>query len=171
MTSHWSTSFLFALTSQIFYDLTSKTRIVSEQEILFYSPFNFYYWKNHNNRIFFRHALFFLQLININHQLPTNRAKLIVIRWATTTYRYEHARHIYIVVLCRMAFDNSLQLRWYPRLHLILLLNVHWPLCLLFTPSGLVNEVVLDMIWVKHREYKSWITLMSLSLEMWKLYE
>jgi hypothetical protein len=39
------------------------------------------------------------------------------------------------------------------------------------TPSGLVNEVVLDMIWVKHWEYKSWITCKSLSLEMWKLHE
>jgi hypothetical protein len=27
---------------------------------------------------------------------------------------------------------------------------------LIHTPSGLVNEVVLDMIWVKHWEYKSW---------------
>jgi hypothetical protein len=39
------------------------------------------------------------------------------------------------------------------------------------TPSGLVNEVVLDMIWVKHWEYKSWITFKSLSLEMWKIHE
>jgi hypothetical protein len=37
-------------------------------------------------------------------------------------------------------------------------------------PSGLVNEVVLDMIWVKHWEYKSLITFKLLSLEMWKLY-
>jgi hypothetical protein len=42
---------------------------------------------------------------------------------------------------------------------------------MLSTPSGLVNEVVLDMIWVKHWEYKSWITFKSLSLEMWKLHE
>jgi hypothetical protein len=39
------------------------------------------------------------------------------------------------------------------------------------TPSGLVNEVVLDMIWVKHWEYKSLITFKSLSLEMWKLHD
>jgi hypothetical protein len=35
----------------------------------------------------------------------------------------------------------------------------------------LVNEVVLDMIRVKHWKYKSWITFKSLSLEMWKLHE
>jgi hypothetical protein len=39
------------------------------------------------------------------------------------------------------------------------------------TPSGLVKEYVLDKIWVKHWEYKSWITFKLLSLEMWKLYE
>jgi hypothetical protein len=34
------------------------------------------------------------------------------------------------------------------------------------TPSGLVNEIVLDKIWVKHLEYKSGITFNLLSLEM-----
>jgi hypothetical protein len=42
---------------------------------------------------------------------------------------------------------------------------------LFHTPSGLVNEVVLDMIWVKHWEYKSWITFKLLDLDMRKLHE
>jgi hypothetical protein len=42
---------------------------------------------------------------------------------------------------------------------------------LIHTPSGLVKEDVLDKIWVKHWEYKSWITFNLLSLEMWKLHE
>ena len=40
-----------------------------------------------------------------------------------------------------------------------------------YTPSVLVKEVVLDIIWVKHWEYKSSITFKLLSLQMWKLYE
>jgi hypothetical protein len=43
-------------------------------------------------------------------------------------------------------------------------------LCI-YTPSGLVKEDVLDEIWVKHWEYKSWITFKLLSLEMWKLHK
>jgi hypothetical protein len=34
-------------------------------------------------------------------------------------------------------------------------------------PSGLVNKAVLDKVWVKHCEYKSWLTFKLLSLEMW----
>jgi hypothetical protein len=37
----------------------------------------------------------------------------------------------------------------------------------LYTPSGALLEVVLDNIWVKHWEYKSWIAFKSLSLR-WK---
>jgi hypothetical protein len=37
--------------------------------------------------------------------------------------------------------------------------------------SGFLLEVVLDKDWVKHWEYKSWITFMSLSLKMWKSYK
>jgi hypothetical protein len=50
------------------------------------------------------------------------------------------------------------------------LFNVMWWRELKRTPSGLVKEDVLDKIWVKHWEYKSWITSKLLSLEMWKLY-
>jgi hypothetical protein len=35
----------------------------------------------------------------------------------------------------------------------------------------LVKEVILEKFWVKYWEYKWWITLKSLSLEMWKSYQ
>jgi hypothetical protein len=39
------------------------------------------------------------------------------------------------------------------------------------TLSSSLLEVVLDKVWVKHWEYKSWITFKSLSLKMWKSYK
>jgi hypothetical protein len=39
------------------------------------------------------------------------------------------------------------------------------------TPSRLVKEVVLDKVWIKHWEYKSWITFKLFSLKIRKLHE
>jgi hypothetical protein len=47
----------------------------------------------------------------------------------------------------------------------------HGPMLLNYTPSGSLLEVVLDKVWIKHWEYKSWITFKPLSLKMWKSYK
>jgi hypothetical protein len=53
------------------------------------------------------------------------------------------------------------------------LLTTDWPpeLTSRSNPSDSLLEVVLDKIWVKHWEYKSWITFKLLSLKMWKSYQ
>ena len=40
-----------------------------------------------------------------------------------------------------------------------------------YTPSILEKNVVLDKVWVKHWEYKSWITLKLLRFKIKELYE